>query len=248
VVGRFYGLADFEIAAMGEDNRNWRVIFYRAPAAPIGLIAILITGSIIAYLLSADGCLVLHASAVEVNGEALAFIGQSGQGKTTMATLLCAQGQALVTDDLLPVHVRGDQVMCVPAGRELRVREKVEALLEGFDPLTRRYRTVDERHAVAPRSTAAAELPLGSVVIPWPDRETGNVSVHRLTPGEAVITLARYQRIEGWTAPAILRAQFGAISALVRSVPVLTMRVPWGPPFHPGLAAEVLSATAFINV
>jgi hypothetical protein len=244
VVGRFYGLADFEIATTGEDGRNWRVTFYRAPATPIGLISILITGSIIAYLLSATGRLVLHASAVEVNGEALAFIGQSGQGKTTMATLLCAEGHALVSDDLLPVDIRGDQVMCVPAGRELRVREKVEALLERFDPLTSRYRTVDERHAVRARTTTADELPILSVVIPWPDREAGQVTAQRLTPGEAVMTLAQYQRIEGWTSPVLLRAQFGAISAVVRSVPVLAMRVPWGPPFQPGLAVEVLSTAS----
>ena len=244
VVARFYGLADFEIAATGEDSPNWRVTFYRAPAAPIGLIAILITGSIIAYLLSANGRLVLHASAVEVNGEALAFIGQSGQGKTTMATLLCAEGHALVSDDLLPVDIRGDQVMCVPAGRELRVREKVEALLERFDAQTSRYRTVDERHAVGARTTTTEELPLRSVVVPWPDREASEVTAQRLTPGEAVMTLAQYQRIEGWTSPVLLRAQFGAISAVVRSVPVLAMRVPWGPPFHPGLADEVLSAAS----
>jgi hypothetical protein len=242
VVGRFYGLADFEIATRGEDSLTWRVTFYRAPAAPIGLIAILITGSITAYLLSANGRLVLHASAVEVNGGALAFIGQSGQGKTTMATLLCADGRALVSDDLLPVDVRGDQVMCVPAGRELRVREKVETLLDRFDVLTSRYRTVDERHAVRARPTTAEQLPLLSVVVPWPDREASQVTAQRLTPGEAVMTLAQYQRIEGWTSPVLLRAQFGAISAVVRSVPVLAMRVPWGPPFHASLAAEVLSA------
>jgi hypothetical protein len=244
VIGRFYGLADFEIAATGEDGRNWRVTFYRAPAAPIGLIAILITGSVVAYLLSADGSLVLHASAVEVNGEALAFIGQSGQGKTTMATILCAEGHALVSDDLLPVGLRGDQVMCVPAGRELRVREKVEALLERFNSRTRRYRTVDERHAVGARTTTAEELPLGPVVVPWPDREATEVTALRLTPGEAVMTLAQYQRIEGWTSPALLRKQFEAISMVVRSVPVLAMRVPWGPPFHAGLADEVLSVVS----
>ncbi len=38
----------------------------------------------------------------------------SGQGKTTVATLLCADGYALVTDDLLPVDVQADEVTCVP--------------------------------------------------------------------------------------------------------------------------------------
>ena len=45
-----------------------------------------------AYLLAAGGRLVLHASAVEVETGALAFLGPGGQGKTTAATLLWRPG------------------------------------------------------------------------------------------------------------------------------------------------------------
>ena len=210
-----------------ERKGRQQVTFYRAPTAPPDLIAILIAGSVAAYLLSADGRLVLHASAVEVDGKALAFVGQSGQGKTTMATLLCAAGYPFVADDLLPVGRSGEEVTCVPVGTELRVREKVEALLGRFDARTARRLTVDDRHAVAPRTTRAGKLPLASVVVPWPDREAADVTAHRLTAGEAVITLARCQRIEGWVPEPILRAQFAAVSAVARDVPVLSMRVPW---------------------
>lgn len=242
VVGRFYGLADFEIEGPRTDGRPRQVTFYRDPTAPTGLIAILIAGTVIAYLLSEDGRLVLHASAVEVGGKALAFVGQSGQGKTTMATLLCAEGHPLIADDLLPVDALGDRVTCVPVGTELRVREKVEQLLERFGPQTGRRRTVDERHAVAPVATTAEELPLASIVVPWPDREAGEVSARRLPAGEAAMTLARCQRVEGWSSPAMLRKQFNGVSAVAGQVPVLVMCVPWGPPFRETLGSEVLSA------
>ncbi len=232
VVGRFYGLADFEISSVGRpsvggDIGRRQVTFYRIPTAPPDLIAILIAGSVAAYLLSAEGRLVLHASAVEVDGKALAFLGHSGQGKTTMATLLCAAGYPFVADDLLPVERSGDEVTCVPVGTELRVRQKVEALLGRFDSRTAHRLTVDERYAVAARTTRAGRLPLASVVVPWPDREAAEVTAHRLTAGEAVITLARCQRIEGWVPEPILRAQFAAVSAVARDVPILSMRVPW---------------------
>jgi hypothetical protein len=236
VVGRFYGLADFEI-----DGSGRRVTYHRDPEAR-DLVAILIAGSLVAYLLSSAGRLVLHASAVEVDGAALAFVGFSGQGKTTMATILCAEGYPFVTDDLLPVDAGPEGVTCAPGGIELRVREKVEALLERFSSGAVRGRTLDDRHAVAPLTTSAERLRLAALVIPWPDRAASTVSARRLPPGEAALLLARCQRIEGWTAPSQLRAQFSSISAVVASVPVLEMHVPWGPPFSATLAEQVVAA------
>jgi hypothetical protein len=235
VLGRFYGLVDFEI-----DRTGRRVTYYRDPADR-DMVAILIAGSLVAYLLSSAGRLVLHASAVEVDGSAVAFVGFSGQGKTTVATLLCAEGYPLVTDDLLPVDPGPEGVTCAPVGIELRVREKVEALLQRFSSGEVRGRTVDDRHAVAPPLTRVERLPLATLVIPWPDRAATSVSARRLLPGEAALLLARCQRIEGWTAPSQRRAQFNSISAVVSSVPVLEMRVPWGPPFPTSLADEVVA-------
>ena len=57
-----------------------------------------------------------------------------------------------------------------------------------------------------------------------------------------MLALTRFQRIEGWKSEHELRAQFATITRVVGSVPVLTMRVPWGPPFRPDLVAEVLEA------
>jgi hypothetical protein len=242
VVGRFYGLADFEIERSLTAGGTTGITFYLSPGMPSGLIGILIAGTVVAYLLSADGQLVLHASAVEVNGSALAFVGQSGQGKTTMATLMCAEGYPLVADDLLPVEARAPEVVCFPSGTELRVREKVEVLVERFGSDIARRITVDERRAVAARTTTADELPLAAIVVPWPDRDADMASAHRLGVGEAAVTLARCQRVEGWTSAAVLRRQFDGISAVVASLPVLVMHVPWGPPFRETLTREVLYA------
>jgi hypothetical protein len=55
------------------------------------------------------------------------------------------------------------------------------------------------------------------------------------------MSLARYQRIEGWVPEGVLRAQFAAVSALAAAVPVHLMKVPWGPPFGETVAADVLT-------
>jgi hypothetical protein len=207
------------------------------------IIPILVSGTIVAYLLSLGGNLVLHASAVEVDGGAVAFIGYSGQGKTTLATLFCAAGYPLVTDDVLPVAVdeRGE-VSCTPGGVQLRVRPKAEAVIAHFTEDVPRRRTADGRQGISPVLTGASRLPLRAAVVPEPDRERQDCESRRLPAIEAMLTLTRFQRIEGWKSDRELRAQFGTITRVAGSVPVLVMRVPWGPPFRPDVVAEVLGA------
>jgi hypothetical protein len=243
VIGRLYRLADFVIDAGAR-----QVIFHRDPACDPELVAILLAGTVTAYLLSAEGGLVLHASAVDVDGKALAFVGFSGQGKTTVATLLSADGYPLVTDDLLPVSPHGGGATCVPAGIELRVREKSQELADWLDSDVPRRRTADERLAVAVRVTRAERLPLGTVVVPLPDRQSKEVGARLLSAGEAAMSLARFQRVEGWTSPDVLRAQFQAITAVVRFVPVIEMHIPWGPPFRRYLATQIVAASRFTDL
>jgi len=237
VIARVYRLADFHI-----DKAHKRVTTYRGKETDPGIVPILLAGTVAAYLLSVGDRLVLHASAVEVHGEAIAFVGYSGQGKTTMATILCAAGYPLVTDDLLPVDpLTYDVVTCTPVTTELRMRPAAEDLLGRFSSQVAHRRTADERWAIAPSTTSARQLPLGAVVIPIPDRDADAVSGRVLSPAEAALTLARYQRIEGWVHPVKMRSQFDLISRVADSTPILEVNVPWGPPFASELAAQVIA-------
>jgi hypothetical protein len=64
-----------------------------------------IFGPALAVLLHQKGVIVLHASAVDINGEAVAFLGDSGYGKSTLAVALQSLGHPMVTDDTLSVDV-----------------------------------------------------------------------------------------------------------------------------------------------
>ncbi|MGH7569375.1 MAG: hypothetical protein ACREL9_10485, partial [Gemmatimonadales bacterium] len=91
-----------------------------APGVAPELASILLTGNVLAVVLALEGACVLHASAVAVNGGALALVGGVGMGKSTLAALLCAAGATLVTDDLLRVAL--DRVRAFPGPPELRLR------------------------------------------------------------------------------------------------------------------------------
>lgn len=56
---------------------------------------------VLAFVLRRRGSLVLHASAVEIAGRAVAFCGSTGAGKSSAAAACIAAGAALLTDDVL---------------------------------------------------------------------------------------------------------------------------------------------------
>ena len=79
-----------------------------AAVAP-GLLAEFLAGPVLAVLMEQRGAFVLHASAVEIDGAAVAFVAASGGGKSTTAGFFAARGHAVATDDLLPLFVSGPQ-------------------------------------------------------------------------------------------------------------------------------------------
>lgn len=240
VTGRFFGVADFEIPDTFD-----RVVCHPVPGGRSEVIPIVVAGTVVAFLLAASGRYVLHGSAVDVGGRAMAFVGSSGQGKSTMATVMCAAGARLITDDILPLEFEGERdgattVRCLRSTHELRLRPKAAELLDRFGTDAGRRLTADERHALAPGRSPHRTLPLGAIVLPRPDRDRSDVAARRLGAGEAAIWLGRCQRVEGWREPRYVRQQFADGSLVAATVPVFEVFVPWGPPFASDLAHRVI--------
>jgi hypothetical protein len=53
----------------------------------------------------------LHAAAVERRGAAVLIVGASGQGKSTLSTLLCKKGWQLMSDDVAPLLMTENKVL-----------------------------------------------------------------------------------------------------------------------------------------
>jgi hypothetical protein len=70
-----------------------------APEIPDETVRHLFLDQILLLVLAHAGNAVLHASAVARGGDAVAFLGPSGRGKTTLALAMCQDGLALLADD-----------------------------------------------------------------------------------------------------------------------------------------------------
>jgi hypothetical protein len=218
-----------------------RVVVCPEAGADPALVPVFANGAVPAFVLMMRGDPLLHASAIDVGGRAVAFVGRSGMGKSTMATLFCAAGGRLITDDVLRL-TPGDQPRCYLGAGELRLRKGSEELAESFaDPPSSR-RTGDGRDALQPALAETELLPLTAIVIPWPDREASTPVVERLGPVEALMTLMSFPRIIGWKHGPTQALQFQRMGDVAAAVPVYSARVPWGPPFPADLAPTLLES------
>ncbi|MDQ1484804.1 MAG: hypothetical protein QOJ62_497 [Actinomycetota bacterium] len=237
---RYYRICDFVVSA-----DLARVVLHQDPDADPGFAAVLAAGSLPAFLILAGGSPLLHASAVEIDGHALAFVGASGMGKSTMATIMCASGGKLITDDVLRLDLDAGSVRCILGGTETRLRKSAVELMTAFGDEASARRTSDERDALGLPPSRTERLPLDAIVVPQPATETDEVTLQRLSRMEALLTLSRFPRIVGWEEASVLRQQFEFLADIVDRVPVFVGSLPWGPPFAPDLAARVLAGIDF---
>lgn len=81
-------------------------------------------------------------------------------------------------------------------------------------------------------------------MVPLPHRRCDGVAVRRLAPPRALMRLLRFPRLVGWLDPESAAEEFQALADLVEQVPVFEASIPWGPPFRPGLADDLVAELA----
>lgn len=218
-----------------------RVTVHMHESTPEEMGGVLVGGTVLSWVLMVRGALLLHASAVDVGGRAVGFVGSSGMGKTTLATLLCRGGGLLLTDDVLRLTPDGHGAhLCSLGATELRLRDAAAALADEFGEDGTRRSTADARQALSVPVAVHEDVPLAALVIPRPNRETPDLTLTRVPPSAAALALLGFPRILGIRDTALLSAQFVQTAELAERVPVLVADVPWGPPFAPDLASRLL--------
>ena len=127
---RFPNLADFEVSADGTE-----VIGYPAEGAGESTVEHLYINQLVPLALSRQGRPAFHASVVTVPGGAVAFLGSSGMGKSTLAASFALHEAAFLTDDALLIEETESGCLALPSHASLRLWEdSVEALLAAENP------------------------------------------------------------------------------------------------------------------
>jgi hypothetical protein len=97
------------------------IIFNLLDDVDLNAARILLLGKMMAFLLRQRGWLALHASGIEIGGEAILFLGPSGCGKSTTAAAFHARGHRVITDDVAAVRLMDGGCRVQPAGTPVRL-------------------------------------------------------------------------------------------------------------------------------
>lgn len=162
-------------------------------------------GAPLALLLAARGRFLLHASAIEVAGRAVALVGESGAGKSTLARAAAGRGLIRLADDQLPVRL-GPEPVALPHFPQLKLSP-----------------------AAWYPTTAPRELPIAAVVAfrHEPDRQA--LAIRRLGGAAACLELVGATVATRLFGPELLEAHFAAAAAATDRIAVHELRFPSGP-------------------
>lgn len=109
--------SDICISSFGEDSvtlyydgfgscciTHENIVFKITPKFTSELIGEVLSGEVLVFYLGLKKVLTFHAGCVQhSNHKAIAFLGDSGAGKSTAVSLLLGQGYKIITDDVCPV-------------------------------------------------------------------------------------------------------------------------------------------------
>ena len=173
---RFPALADFVIA----DNL---VTCHPHPDCRDNSLRHLVLDQVIPRMWAHKGHMVLHASAVRLpNGRVVAFIGDSGWGKSTLAAALRMRGSQLLSDDTVSLKAGTGRVQLIPSYTGLRLNEDSIATLgmAGQDWATVSHYSDKQRLAHA-KTEDYGPFWLDTLYVMEPPAETQTLSIKPMT-------------------------------------------------------------------
>jgi hypothetical protein len=214
------------LLAFGIDPATHRVELVDQPGVAESTRAHLVIDQLVPHLVSLGGALVLHASAVAVGDRAVAVIGTSGAGKSSLAAGFVQRGHRLLADDYLLLRQRDDGAyLAVPAYPGLRLWGDSAAFFGGEHQALSPVAHFTDKRRLPVDGDEPAPLPLGAVIVLGypPEPEAPDCLLERLEGPNAFMVLYRQAfRLER-AGRSVHEADLDRFTRLAAAVPVLLM-------------------------
>ncbi|EMA70026.1 hypothetical protein [Halorubrum kocurii] len=153
----------------------------------------LIENELLGLVLHQRDHLVLHASAVSVDGKAVTFLGPRGAGKSTTAAAFDAAGYSVLEDDVVAIRLDENGPMVVPGVPQLRLESDAATTL-GLQGTTTPSEESWYKKQMLPIEEVPETVPLTRCYVLT---ETDELEVHRLPGSEQLLSLVTQRYVQG---------------------------------------------------
>jgi hypothetical protein len=188
-------------------------------------IAPFVTGALMGNLLDQRRYFVLHGSGVLIDGKAVGFLGEKGDGKSTLALHFQMKGLPLLTDDLLSLTLKDGTIVTAPGFPRIRAFPD-SVLSAGIDPASLpRFSKFVEKASFQCAGAGDVESPLlDRIYVLATDDE---ISITQLDPPTAFIELTRHTYLKRYLKATGKEADhFRHCGLLVSKVPIFRLARP----------------------
>lgn len=211
-----------------------RILCHAPDQTAMALIEIHLLGTLMTFWMERRGLPMLHASAVELDGSAVAFLASNEGGKSGLAAGFMQEGHALLTDDILPLELTAEGIVGRPGYPSMRFWPDLAGhFVGGMDHLPLVHPQLDKRRVpVGPPGGLGRfrERPLPVARLYLPERRlSGPIAIAPVRPQQALVELIRHS-----FAPRMVQAlgwqgrRMGIFSQLLRQAPLRRLGYPGG--------------------
>ncbi len=182
---RLQGIANYLV------TQGTTIIIEAAPASNAADVRVFLLGSAFGALLHQRGALALHGSAIETPWGAVAFVGHSGDGKSTLAGAMYQRGYRLLSDDVCVVRTETGLPMVSPAYPTLHLWADMLDQLDG-NHSCQRVRAGLEKYRLPTGERFATEAVRLVAVYELTTTNTDELSLSRLDDGDRLAVLVTH--------------------------------------------------------
>ncbi len=210
---RFTEFVDFEISGKGT-----KILIQEVPGVSPHSVEHLYHNAALPLALSLQGKLVLHGSAVEIGDKAVAFLAESGRGKSTLAASFASNGFRFLTDDGLQI-IATDGGYCIhPSHPSIRLWDDscTSVMKSTTQPLPALDYTAKARFLADENFVFCTEDRALKHVYFLGDGRSENVSITPLSGQESFVEMIRHCFLLGIDEREILAENFQQIAELSR--------------------------------
>lgn len=235
---RWPGLAEFVVSADGRE-----IAAHPFSDSPPEIFHTYMLGQALSFALINQGFEPLHATVVNIGGEAVAFLGEGRYGKTTLAAAFLQAGYPLLTDDLLMLAESGSQMLAYPGPARIKLLPHIARRLvpqwASGTPISRQNPKLVI--PLEPRQASRTPIPLRAMyTLSAPRYPRRTIAIRRLSMRSACFALIQSTFNTRVTGSARLGRQLSMAASVANRVPVRLLAYPRRIEDLPAVCAAVL--------